>query len=312
MSCQIAPVVVVSVVNWNTAEATLRCLHSLHDCTYPSFRIVVVDNASRDDSIDRIRRGFPSVTVLSNPDNVGFAAGHHRAWTQAVAWGAAAMWLLNSDAVAEPDALARLVAAWQMHGSAVYGGVPLVRSASGTVLLNFPSKYLLESGIPRAFQRDHAVEFDQTWEEREPFPVGAVPGSTLFLPLTLIASNGWMDDRWFLYCEEIDFCYRMRSLGVPRILVPQSKIWHQGGGSHRESMTLTDCIAYYRTRNEIALTRRHAPVVTTVFVVIKKLCRGAFQFLSRPQRAQMIFLGILDAILGRMGKKFAPERQFME
>lgn len=307
MSLNAKPLIVVSVVNWNTADATIRCLRSLQVMTYPNFRVVVVDNASIDASAVRIKHSCPWVTVLESPSNCGFAAGHDIARRQAEQWLGAAVWLVNSDAVVDPLALTYLVAAWQEQGDAIFGGVPLVRRESGAVWLNFPQKYLRESVTPHSFQRDEDVEFTEQWQTRGPFRVSAVPGSSLFIPLGLVRVFGWMDKAWFLYCEEIDYCYRLRKLGVRSMLVPKSHIWHHGGGSHTFSTRVTDCIHYYRARNEIVLAKRHGSRLFAGLIALKKACRGAYVGLSNPLRAAMIWRGILHALSGRMGKMIAPE-----
>ena len=301
------PLVVVSIVNWNTAERTLQCLRSLQALPYSNYRIVLVDNASRDDSVARVRTLYPQLTILQSPDNRGFAGGHELACRQALDWGADAIWLVNSDAQADAQALSRLVEAWQRHGDAVYGGVPLLRRDDGTVLLNFPAKYLVESGRPRAFQRDADLEFGASWQERAPFRVGAAAGSCFFLPLQLVRSHGWLDPAWFLYCEEIDYCYRLRSLGVACYLVPQARIWHGGGGSHQDSQRVADCIHYYRARNEIVLAQRYTGRVTAWLTAAKKLARAAYVWTTNARRGRLILRGACDAIAGRMGKTQAPE-----
>lgn len=307
MSPGTLPLVVISVVSWNTAARTLECLASLQALTYPNVRIVVVDNASRDDSVARIAAAYPEVCIVQSPDNCGFADGHALACHQAQAWDAAAIWMINSDATVEAHSLTHLVTAWQQHGDGIYGGVPLLRREDGTVLLNFPAKYLDPAGTPRAFLRDADVEFTPDWQERSCLPVGAVAGSCFFLPLQLVHVHGWLDPCWFLYCEEIDYCYRLRARGVTSYLEPRSRIWHGGGGSHQAMPGVENCVHYYRARNEIVLTRRHAGRLRAWLVAAKKLARATSAWRSNPQRAQLILAGVRDALQNRMGKTHAPE-----
>lgn len=300
------PLIVVSIVNWHTAETTLRCLRSVYASSYPNLRVVVVDNASADDSVEQLRSAYPDLTVLRSDENIGFAAGHALAWRQAVAWGAEAIWLLDSDAEVDALALARLVVAWQQHGDALYGGLPLC-DRGATTMLNFPTKFLDPGWRPRVFQRDVLIEFTSAWRQHAPLRVGAIIGNCMLLPRALVEQHGWMDHAWFLYCEEIDYCCRLRARGVSCYLVPQAQTWHRGGGSHRRWPRVEDCVHYYRARNEIVLTRRHAGMSAALAVAMKKVLRGAYQCLRRPQRGWQIWHGVVDALGGRMGKTLAPE-----
>ncbi|WP_313920490.1 glycosyltransferase family 2 protein [Tahibacter sp.] len=301
------PLVVVSVLNWNTPALTLRCLRALAACDYPVLRLVVVDNASEDDSVAQIRAAWPDITLLRATENRGFAEGHALALAQARTWNAAALWLLNSDAEPERGALQRLIDAWQAHGDAIYGGAPLCPTVEGRQQLNFPHKYLDAAGRPRPFRRDRRVIYDASWATAPPRRVGAVAGSCLLLPLRLIDTHGWLDPAWFLYCEEIDYCYRLRARGVACWLVPQARVWHAGGGS-TTARGVSDAIAYYHARNEIVLARRHTDRATAGLIALKKLLRALALAVLRPRRAAYVLRGLSDALRGRRGKVVAPER----
>jgi GT2 family glycosyltransferase len=302
-----APLVVVSVVAWNTADLVLQCLDALYASTYPNFRVVVVDNASRDDVAARAQGRWPDLDVIHSPTNLGFGRGHALALAQARTWQADAIWLVNSDALVEPDALARLVDAWRAHGDALYGAAPLAPGAGGATLMNFPDKYLDPDGLPRPFRRDRPVVYDAAWAARAPFVVGAVTGSAFFVPLAVAGAHGWFDPGWFMYCEEVDYCYRLRAAGVASWLVPQARVRHGGGGSRRGRRGVDDVIAYYRARNEIELARRYAAPIVTAVTAAKKFARGAVTALVAPRRGANIVRGALDALEGRFGKTLAPE-----
>lgn len=301
------PLVAISVVSWNTAALTLQCLDALHASRHANRRIVLVDNASRDDSVARVRERWPDLAIVRSDENLGFGGGHALGWRTAQAWGAEAIWLVNSDAIAEPDALDRLVDAWRTHGDALYGAAPLAARDDASTLLNFPEKYLDPNGVPRAFRRDRPVVFDAAWRSRAPLRVGAVAGSCFFIPSRIAQAHGWFDPAWFMYCEEVDYCYRLRAAGVASWLVPQARVVHAGGGSHRERPRVDDAVAYYRARNEIVLAQRHAGRVVGAVTAAKKLARGAVTALHAPRRGAMIVRGAFDAVAGRLGKTVAPE-----
>ncbi|MDQ2925175.1 MAG: glycosyltransferase, partial [Acidobacteriota bacterium] len=106
-----APPVTCVVLNWNGWRETIPCLHSLAAQDYPALRVLVVDNASTDDSVQRIRESFPALELLESPVNGGFASGCNLGTLVALERGAAFVWLLNNDTVAPPDTATKLVAA---------------------------------------------------------------------------------------------------------------------------------------------------------------------------------------------------------
>lgn len=300
------PLLAVSVLNWNTPQATLDCLAALYSSTYENFRVIVVDNASADDSAARIAAAFPAVRLIVNAENPGYAGGHATALRQAQEWGAAALLLLNSDAEVEAQTLRELVNAWREQGDALYGGAPLCRRGDA-IVLNFPQKYLQPDGRPRPWRRDREVPWSPAWNTARPRRVGAAAGSCLLLPLALVQEHGWLDGAWFLYCEEIDYCYRLRDAGVASWLVPRARLWHAGGGSQRDWPALRDGMHYYHARNEIELARRHAGAGVAALVLLKKLGRVLLLAPRRPARAVHLLRGAFDGLRRRLGKVVAPE-----
>lgn len=263
------PQVVVSVVNWNTPKQTLACVNSLRTLTCENTRVIVVDNGSQDDSAATIRDSAPEITLIASRENLGFAGGHALALQQAQQWGADAIWLVNSDAIVETDALTYLLDAWLQHGDALYGGAPLQKHDNGSVLFDFPAKLLPPDSVPAAWCRDREIEYEQAWATRGPTRVGSLVGSTMLIPLRIVAQHGWLDSAWFMYCEEIDYCYRLRKSGIPSFLIPMSRVWHHSRGSQRGRPGVVAVLEYYRARNEVALARRHAPRLVAATIAAK-------------------------------------------
>src|SRR5688572_23710308 len=121
----LSPRVLISVLNWNNAEITLRGLSALASLDYANCEIIVVDNASTDGSVQRIRAAHPDLSLIVSPENNGYAAGNELALKLALAEGADLFWILNPDALVAPDTLTEMVSAYQRGGDALYGSVPL-------------------------------------------------------------------------------------------------------------------------------------------------------------------------------------------
>jgi GT2 family glycosyltransferase len=119
------PKVCISILNWNGAEKTIACLETVRALDYDNYTVIVVDNASRDESVARIRAAFPDVEVLQAETNLGYAGGHRLALEHVMDRGVDLFWVLNNDTTVRPDALSALVAAYQRWGDAIYGSVTL-------------------------------------------------------------------------------------------------------------------------------------------------------------------------------------------
>lgn len=304
-ACREAPAVAACVVNWNTRALTSRCLDALQAQRPPPHRIIVVDNDSCDDSLVQLRASHPAATFVAASGNLGFAAAVALAAREAA--DCDALWLVNSDAIPDPDALAALVSAWRTHGDALYGSATLRRDADGADWLELPRKFLSPAGRWSPWRRDAPLRFDADWMQAPPRRVGALLGSSLLVPSAVLRAHGGMDPDWFLHCEEIDWCLRLGRAGVPSWLVPDSRVHHGGGGSHDGRAGVADGVAYYRARNEIVLARRHLGRGAAAIVAGKKLLRALATAALRRARAGAQLRGVRDAVLGRMGKRVAPE-----
>src|ERR1700712_1112236 len=117
------PEVVCVVLNWNGWRDTLPCLESLYAQDYARLRVLVVDNASSDDSVDRIRAAFPAAELVQSGTNGGFAAGCNVGVRLALKRRPEFIWLLNNDTVAPPDTLAKLVAVAADERTGIVGSV---------------------------------------------------------------------------------------------------------------------------------------------------------------------------------------------
>ncbi|MEW6577696.1 MAG: glycosyltransferase family 2 protein [Chloroflexota bacterium] len=318
------PLVYISVLNWNGADNTIRCLESLEHLDYPNCRILVVDNASMDDSVARIQAAFPDIEIICSPENLGYAGGNRLALDRAMQDGAELFWILNNDAIAKPDALMELVKAYQYHGLAIYGSVVLKPDEQN--LVAFGGGYQLDiNGRPRATGKYNSLRdqpYDKCFSHQHDRTVGAVNGSSLMIPIRLVEKYGFMDDVFFMNVEEVDYCFRLGRRGVPSIIVPKSIIVHMWGGSYRHSSLLSCVMHYYLQRNQLIFIRRwegRLAFVKQLYGYFRNSWR--FQVMAiifprkawiRDPRAYMARRAVLDAILNRMGKRFAPEDYLVE
>lgn len=307
-----APHVVISVLNWNGANKTIACLQSLTTLVYTNYRVIVVDNASTDESVARIRAAFPDVEILEADTNLGYAGGNELALNRALQDEQAALfWILNNDSAVLPDTLTAFVDAYRQHGAALYGGVTIQAAADqGEWRVN---ARVWENNRLRQVRN---VPYQQLYPTTEPRSVEALGGSSLLIPLAVARQHGFIDPEYFLYSEDTDYCFRLRRAGVPNIEVPRAVTIHQGGGSHKSAQRdrLQPIIIYYRARNKIVLRYRHFGLLAGLKAVSVQSAYALGWLLLYPWRgivaprcARFTLLGILDALRGRMGKVYPPE-----
>jgi GT2 family glycosyltransferase len=242
------PSVFVVILNWNSGPDTIACLEALARSTYSDARLLVVDNASTDDSPTRIAERFPQVELLALDANHGYAGGNNRG----IAHGLGSsdyVWLLNPDAVVAPDCLTLLVdAAEAAPRAAMLGPLVLMRedperilSAGGRLVDGWPTHRGI--GEVDGTRSDAVVEVDY------------VTGCALLVRRRALASIGPLDERFFLYGEEVDWCQRARAAGFTCAVVPRAKVWHPNTLARDAESPL---VTYYITRNHLFLIRKHA------------------------------------------------------
>jgi GT2 family glycosyltransferase len=227
------PVLSILIVNYNAATVLGDCLASLPaGAGRLSHEIIVVDNASTDDSVALIRARFPAVQLLANAKNVGFAAANNQA---ADAARGEYLLLLNPDTLVRPGALETLVAYAEAHPTLGTLG-PRLLNADGTPQRScwrgFPGLRMALSdalylwklpGLPLA----RATEY-QPSELTQPRLVDHLLGAALLIPHNLWQQLGGLDASFFLFLEETDWCYRAEQHDRPSLFLPTAVIVHLG------------------------------------------------------------------------------------
>lgn len=291
------PSVAIILVNYKGREDTIECLVSLRDLTYPHYTVYVVDQASADGTPEVIRRDFPEVKVIENPNNDGFAGGNNRGIEAALRNGAQYIFLLNNDTTVASDLLEPLVARMEAEpdlgivGSLMlYHSDPEVVWASGGTLNPDGDSGLRDNGKPVG-----AIP-------GEPFETDFVIGCGLMTRRTVLESLGPLDEAYFLYYEETDFCARVLRSGKRIATVPTSRLWHKVSRSTDQASDLT---LYYMRRNQLLYLSRYGddPKLRVRRAILANLKLAAsFLRRGRVKRARVVLRAVADFRAGRLGK----------
>ena len=222
--------VTIVVLSWNRAAETVACLESLRQADLGGASVLLVDNGSRDGSVETIRRLFPELRVIALPENRGYAGGNNAGIRAALEAGAEGVLLLNNDTCVAPDFLVALLDA--MDSSPDCGAV-----TSAVHRLGRPD--MLDVAYTEVnFGVRHAVKIRgvnklvwQGWDRRLEVPV--VTGCSLLLKAEALRTVGLFDEAYFAYHEDVDWCLRARRAGYRFFYEPFSRVYHHGGASTR-------------------------------------------------------------------------------
>ena len=201
----------------------MECIESLKKLDYPEMRIVVVDNGSTDDSTTVIRQRYPSITLLESKQNLGFTGGNNLGIVKALEMGTDYVWLLNNDTVVERDALRKMVQA--------IGNSPDVGIASPVIYFQEPPGEIQFCGSYIDWKRKRIVKL----EIGEPYPSNGVNvslwGTALLIRRDVVERVGYLNEKYFAYHEDEEYCMRAARAGYRCIVVPDARVYHKNSRS---------------------------------------------------------------------------------
>jgi GT2 family glycosyltransferase len=225
----------IVIVSWNVADLLVDCLRSiLRHPPAGAYELLVVDNASQDQTVAVVREQFPQVRLIRNTENVGFAAANNQAIK--VATGRYIL-LLNPDTLVHEGTLQRLIDFLEAHPRAAAAG-SLYESPDGSLQPScFPYPTVWRE-LWRLVHLDRLHAFGvydmQRWSRETERQVDSLQGASLLLRRSALEETGLLDTGYFMYTEEIDLCYRLHRQGWSLFWVPRSRITHFGGQSTRQ------------------------------------------------------------------------------
>ena len=275
-----SPRVTVVVLNWNGWQDTIACVASLQALTDVGYDILVVDNDSTDGSVVHITAALPGVNVLQAGGNRGFGGGCNVGIRHALAAGTQYIWLINSDATVAPNALAAMVRVADQNPA--LGAVGSVVFDAGTVdQIQLWGGGRVNLWLGRSNHRLSAG------------PIDFVSGASVLLRCAALEDVGLFDEAsFFMYWEDTDLGFRLRSAGWQLAVAPNSHIWHKQSASLGLGNPVLDA---YATRSCVRFLRRHArvPKLSVALMLIRML--GKRILVGRPDRLRAVWLAYRSA-----------------
>lgn len=248
--------VAVIILNWNGSGLLRRYLGSIVEHTPAEIAdIIVADNGSTDDSLQVLAEEFPSVRVLAFDKNLGYAEGYNEAIRRA---GSRYTVLLNSDVEVKDDWLTPLYRYMETHPrtAAVQPKILSLTDPTRFEYAGASGGFLDRNGYPYCRGRIFdSVETD-CGQYDTPMEIFWATGAALMVRTELYLDAGGLDRHFFAHMEEIDLCWRLKSMGYAIAVIPQGAVYHLGGGSLPASSPRK---TYLNFRNSLLMLYKNLP-----------------------------------------------------
>lgn len=227
----------IILVSYNTAELTLRAIRSVYEQTRDTpFRIILVDNDSKDNSVALVAEQFPEVRIIESGSNRGFAGGVN---IGAAVGNSPFILLLNPDTVILDGAIDRLMAfAGQRPEAGIWGGITLnndltLNPNNARARLSFSTLLFSALGLSKLFNNSCFFNHDNygCWDRTTEKAVDVVTGCFFLTRRDLWEQLEGLDETFFMYAEEADYCIRAMKRGYQPWITPEARIIHHGGAS---------------------------------------------------------------------------------
>lgn len=293
----------IVLLNWNGLEDTLECIASIARADDPNVRVIVVDNGSSGNQAEHIATAFPKVTVLPQAENLGFCGGCNVGIQYALEHGAEYVMLLNNDTLVPKDAIEKLItAAERLPDAGAVSPVILEHPATEKVWYSNARWIAEEAQFRLAYPDENYNEI----RGRAPYATEFACGCCMLIPRAALENVGLLDERYFAFYDEADWCERAHRLGLRSYVVPSANIHHKVSRS-TPSLVST----YLLTRNRLLWMKenlafkirfRSAKYLVRDFVWhVANLFGLTKKYYSRDH-SRAVIRGYRDYFLGRFGK----------
>ncbi|WP_456440012.1 glycosyltransferase, partial [Caldithrix abyssi] len=297
----------VLIVTFNVRELLEQTLLSVQRALKDiSSEVIVVDNASVDDSVQMVRRRFPEVILIENKENVGFSAANNQGLE--IARGRFIV-LLNPDTIVQEDTFSKLLDFFERTPEASAATCKII-NPDGTFSIDcrhsIPTPltaFWKVTGLSRLFPKSKIFgRYNLTYlDENDTYQVEAISGSFMMMRREIVQKVGKLDEDFFMYCEDIDYCYRINQAGGKIFYVPDSQIIHYKGESTKKynlDYVITFNKSLYKFYKKHYQKRYVYPFKW--LIVLGTILRGIMIFIKNNLELYyplLIDLGLLNVIL---------------
>lgn len=274
--------VAVVILNYNLKKQTLACIESVKRAKYPALKIIVVDNNSKESIEEDIKK--LGVDFIQSGKNLGYSGGNNLGIQKALDLGVEYILVLNPDTTVNSDCIRNLVGMAEKNKSQVVG--PKIYFAGSNTIWFAGGKFdkLNVIGKHIGVDEEDKGQFNNIQE------VDFITGAAILVKSEVFRQIGLFDEKYFLYYEDADFCFRAKNAGFKVLYAPSSVVYHQNAQTTGLGSSLQD---YYITRNRMLFASKFLPLRTRF-----ALFREGLKNLGNPIRRK----AFLDFLVSNFGK----------
>ena len=211
------PLVSIIILNYNAGQLILDCLESITKTNYDNLEVIVVDNASIDESHRKCKEKFENIRLIENEKNLGYCEGNNVGIQNAKGEFVV---ILNPDTIVDPDWLTELIRAYNRYGEALYQPKHLSLNEKSIIMSAGNMMNVFGFGYAREKGKKDVNQYNMIEQ------IGYASGTCLFVPSSVFKKVGLLDPFIFLYHDDLDLGWRAAQLGIKSYYVPSSNIYH--------------------------------------------------------------------------------------
>ena len=288
------PKVGIILINWNSYSDIDMCIQSILQLDYNNYQIIVVDNSSSDNSVEKIKQKYPETICIESPINLGFGRANNLGIDRALLLCAEYCWILNSDTIAEKSSLSYLVQT--MENNKKFGAV-------GSTLMEYNKVDKIQAmGGGRCWEKMAIT----TSYKKEMDVLEHIIGASFFIKSDIIEATGCFDRDFFFFMEDTDLSIRIRKMGYILGFCKQSVIYHKGGSSFKSKKGEKNVSSeiYYFESLGIFMRKHSGPIYFSIRMMLMILSR-----MRRMQFDRILPLSkvMVEGYLSGKSKKFVNE-----
>lgn len=245
------PKTAIIILNYNSSGQTIECVQSVKNITYPDYEIIVVDNNSKDDSVNLIKASYPDITLLKSIDNLGYASGNNLGMKYALDKGFEYICILNNDAAVDKEFLQPVINVLINHKEAAAAGPSICYYGQDDVIQAMGGNINLFTGLSSLkFKDKKHSEIKESL-----YSVDYLGGACFVVKADILKKYGLIPENYFLFYEETEFFLNIKNHGYKLLSVRDSKVYHKVSGTISKYEGLS---YFFLNRNRIIFVRRNA------------------------------------------------------